>query len=113
MIYNFKKIIAISKYHLHKTQLQNAETELTNGRNELNQKEEEFLTNKAEAETNLQEAEEELNKAQDEILRIEKAIWYIQDRNDNIGYSNIFDAIKTMSNISKGVFPVIFIWLLY
>lgn len=90
-----------------KTQLQNAETELTNGRNELNQKEEEFLTNKAEAETNLQETEEELNKAQDEILRIEKAIWYIQDRNDNIGYSNIFDAIKTMSNISK-VFPVIF-----
>lgn len=90
-----------------KTQLQTAETELTNGKNELNQKEQEYLTNKAEAETKLQEAEQELNKAQDEISKIEKATWYIQDRNDNIGYSNIFDAIKTMSNISK-VFPVIF-----
>lgn len=90
-----------------KTQLQNAETELINGKNELNQKEQEYLANKAEAESSLQEAQQELNKAQDEISKMEKATWYIQDRNDNIGYSNIFDAIKTMSNISK-VFPVIF-----
>lgn len=60
-------------------------------------------------EYNIQKAdvELELNNAKDELSKIEKATWYIQDRNDNIGYSNIFDAIKTMSNISK-VFPVIF-----
>lgn len=38
---------------------------------------------------------------------IEKPTWYVQERTDNLGYSNIFDAIKTMSNISK-LFPVIF-----
>ena len=42
-----------------------------------------------------------------EISKIEKCKWYIQDRLDNSGYNNIFDAIKTMSNISK-MFPVIF-----
>jgi putative ABC transport system permease protein len=42
-----------------------------------------------------------------EKKKIEKCKWYIQDRTDNTGYTNIFDAIKTMSNISK-MFPVIF-----
>lgn len=33
--------------------------------------------------------------------------WYIRDRKDNTGYTNIIDAIKTITNISK-LFPVIF-----
>lgn len=55
----------------------------------------------------MQEAQEELNKAKEDVKKIEKGKWYIQDRLDNTGYTNIFDAIKTMSNISK-IFPVIF-----
>lgn len=55
----------------------------------------------------MQEAQEELNKAKEDVKKIEKGKWYIQDRTDNTGYINIFDAIKTMSNISK-IFPVIF-----
>ncbi|MFR2570841.1 MAG: FtsX-like permease family protein [Clostridia bacterium] len=42
-----------------------------------------------------------------EAINIEKPTWKISDRMDNVGYSNIFDAIKTMSNISK-LFPIIF-----
>lgn len=38
---------------------------------------------------------------------IEKDNWYVNTRKDNIGYTNIIDAIKTMTNISK-LFPVIF-----
>lgn len=50
----------------------------------------------------------EIEKIQKENLKkIEKGKWYIQDRLDNTGYTNIFDAIKTMSNISK-IFPAIF-----
>ena len=33
--------------------------------------------------------------------QIEKATWYIQDRFDNLGYANIFDAIKTVSFLLK------------
>lgn len=90
-----------------KTELQNSEITLNNNKTELNQKEQEYLDRKAEAEEKLQDAQNKINEAKDEISKMEKATWYIQDRNDNIGYSNIFDAIKTMSNISK-VFPVIF-----
>lgn len=42
-----------------------------------------------------------------EAINIEKPTWKTSDRMDNVGYSNIFDAIKTMSNISK-LFPIIF-----
>ncbi len=46
-------------------------------------------------------------KEERQTSKMGKVTWYIQDRTNNIGYSDIFDAIKTMSNISK-VFPVIF-----
>ena len=62
---------------------------------------------KAEAEEKLADAQSKIDDARADITKIEKAKWYIQDRTDNTGYSNIFDAIKTMKNISK-IFPVIF-----
>ena len=49
----------------------------------------------------------EMNLANENVVKIEKPTWYVQERADNLGYSNIFDAIKTMSNISK-LFPIIF-----
>lgn len=48
-----------------------------------------------------------MDKAKEDVKKIEKGKWYIQDRLDNTGYTSIFDAIKTMSNISK-IFPIIF-----
>lgn len=53
------------------------------------------------------EIEGKFSDGQNEIKNIEKCKWYIQDRLDNSGYTNIFDATKTMSNISK-IFPIIF-----
>ena len=67
----------------------------------------EYENSKIEAEEKLAEAQQKLNSAREDIKKIEKCKWYIQDRTDNTGYTNIFDAIKTMSNISK-MFPVIF-----
>lgn len=90
-----------------KAQIQSAKQDLENGKVELAEKEQELLDKKQEAEKELQNAQNQINDAKDEISQIEKATWYIQDRMDNTGYSNIFDAIKTMSNIST-VFPVIF-----
>ena len=67
----------------------------------------EFEKSKKEANTKIQEAQDKLNDAKADVKKIEKGKWYVQDRLDNTGYNNIFDAIKTMSNISK-MFPVIF-----
>lgn len=90
-----------------KLEIQNGRQELEDAKNEIQTKELEYQDAKKEVEEKLQEAQIELNDAKDEIGKIEKAKWYIQDRLDNTGYTNVFDAIQTMSNISK-MFPVIF-----
>ena len=90
-----------------KKEIQTNKTKLENGKAELATKESEFETGKAEAQTKLDDAQKQINEARDKVSQIEKATWYVQDRFDNLGYANIFDAIKTMSNISK-LFPIIF-----
>jgi efflux ABC transporter, permease protein len=81
--------------------------EIEEGKAKLDENKKEYENSKIEAEEKLAEAQQKLNSAREDIKKIEKCKWYIQDRTDNTGYTNIFDAIKTMSNISK-MFPVIF-----
>lgn len=81
--------------------------EIEKGKAKLDENKKEYENSKIEAEEKLAEAQQKLNNAREDIKKIEKCKWYIQDRTDNTGYTNIFDAIKTMSNISK-MFPVIF-----
>mgnify|MGYP001026728107 CR=1 FL=1 len=102
-----EKTNAYNKIKKARADIKSGKEKLQKSKTELEEKEEEFIKNKNEAENKLNEAQEKLNDAEDEIGKIEKAKWYVQDRLDNSGYSNIFDAIKTMSNISK-MFPVIF-----
>ena len=90
-----------------KAKIASGKEQLEKGKTELAEKESEFETSKAEAEEKLNNAQKEINDARDKVGKIEKATWYVQERTDNLGYSNIFDAIKTMSNISK-LFPIIF-----
>lgn len=102
-----EKTNAYNKIKKARADIKSGKEKLQKSKTELEEKEEEFIKNKNEAENKLNKAQEKLNDAEDEIGKIEKAKWYVQDRLDNSGYSNIFDAIKTMSNISK-MFPVIF-----
>lgn len=90
-----------------KAQISANRKKIANAKTELQDKEQEFINSKKEAEEKLQNAQNDINDARDEIKKIEMAKWYIQDRKSNSGYTNIFDAIETMSNISK-MFPVIF-----
>lgn len=90
-----------------KSQIASGKSQLNTAKAELSEKEKEYEDGKNEAIQKLDDAQKELDDAREEITKIEKAKWYIQDRLDNTGYTNIFDAIKTMSNISK-IFPVIF-----
>jgi len=98
---------AYNKIATAKAEIASGKKQIETGKAELSEKQQEFENSKAEAYTKLEEAQTEINNSRDKISQIEKATWYIKDRYDNIGYSNIFDAIKTMSNISK-LFPIIF-----
>ncbi len=88
-------------------EIENGKTKIEKAKKELADKEKEYNEKRAEAEQKLKDAQYEIDNARKDVEKIEKAKWYIQDRTDNTGYTNIFDAIKTMKNISK-IFPVIF-----
>lgn len=88
-------------------EIENGRKKIKDARKELEENEQEYNDKKAEAEEKLVDAQSKIDDARADVAKIEKAKWYIQDRTDNTGYSNIFDAIKTMKNISK-IFPVIF-----
>ena len=87
--------------------ISNARKELEEARQELAINEIDFQDGKKEAETELNDAQIKLNDAKEDINAIEKAKWYVRSRKDNTGYSNMIDAIKTLTNIAK-MFPLIF-----
>ena len=96
-----------SKIKTAKAEIESNKNKLNESKETLEQKRKEYENGKKEADEKLSEAQVKLDDAKEEIKKIEKCKWYIQDRLDNTGYNNIFDAIKTMSNISK-MFPIIF-----
>lgn len=98
---------AETKFEQARTEIANSKAEIRKAKSKLSSSKAEFEDKKQEAQDKLDEAQAKIDDAKNEISKIEKCKWYIQDRLDNSGYNNIFDAIKTMSNISK-MFPVIF-----
>lgn len=98
---------AEAKFEQARTEIANNKAEIRKAKSKLSSSKAEFNDKKQEAQDKLDEAQAKIDDAKNEISKIEKCKWYIQDRLDNSGYNNIFDAIKTMSNISK-MFPVIF-----
>lgn len=98
---------AEAKFEQARTEIANNKAEIRKAKSKLSSSKAEFNDKKQEAQDKLDEAQSKIDDAKNEISKIEKCKWYIQDRLDNSGYNNIFDAIKTMSNISK-MFPVIF-----
>ena len=96
-----------AKFEEAQAEIASNKTEIRKGKNDLSKNKEEFESKKQEAEDKLNEAQAKIDDAKEEINKIEKCKWYIQNRLDNSGYNNIFDAIKTMSNIAR-LFPAIF-----
>ena len=96
-----------AKFEEAQAEIASNKTEIRKGKNELSKNKEEFESKKQEAEDKLNEAQAKIDDAKEEINKIEKCKWYIQNRLDNSGYNNIFDAIKTISNIAR-LFPAIF-----
>ena len=101
------KKTAYKKISDGRAEIEDGKQQIQEAKQEIEKNEQEFQEKKAEAEQELNDAQAKIDEARQDVTKIEKAKWYIQDRFDNTGYSNIFDAIQTISNISK-MFPVIF-----
>ena len=101
------KTESATKFEEARAQISANKAKVKNARNTLAENKKDFEVQKQEAQDKLNEAQAKIDDAKEDIKKIEKCKWYIQDRLDNAGYNNIFDAIKTMSNIAK-LFPVIF-----
>lgn len=98
---------AQAKFEQAKLEIAKSKSEINTAKSKLSESKKDFESQKQEAQDKLYEAQSKINDAKEEIQKIDKCKWYIQDRLDNVGYTNIFDAIKTMSNIAK-MFPIIF-----
>ena len=98
---------ANTEFEKARKEIEGGKKELSKGKIALAKNEKKYLEEKANSENKLQEAQDKINDARDDVNKIEKAKWYINKRQDNLGYSNVKDAITTMSNIAK-YFPSIF-----
>ncbi len=89
------------------TQIANARKELEASKQEIQDAEAELETKRAEFNTKIQEAEGKLIDAREKVSEIEKAEWYILDRQQNAGYSSYIQDTESIENLSI-VFPIVF-----
>ena len=89
------------------TQIANARKELEASKQEIQNAEAELETSRAEFNTKIQEAEGKLIDAREKVSEIEKAEWYILDRQQNAGYSSYIQDTESIENLSI-VFPIVF-----
>ena len=89
------------------SQIADAKEELESSKKEIADAEAELETSKAEFNTKIEEAEGKLIDAKEQVAEIEKAEWYILDRQQNTGYASFIQDTKSVENISI-VFPIVF-----
>ena len=53
-------------------------------------------------------AKKKINEAKEELKEVEEPVWYLLDRNDNLGYNEFYNDASTVEKIS-GLFPLFFI----
>ena len=88
-------------------QIASARAELESSRSEIASAEAELETSRAEFNSKIEEAEGKLIDAREKVSEIEKAEWYILDRQQNAGYSSYIQDTESIENLSI-VFPIVF-----
>ncbi len=88
-------------------QIANARKELEASKQEIAEAEAELENSRTEFNTKIQEAEGKLIDAREKVSEIEKAEWYILDRQQNAGYSSYIQDTESIENLSV-VFPIVF-----
>ena len=88
-------------------QITKAKKELEDSKQEIAEAEAELEKARAEFDSKIEEAEGKLIDAKEKVSEIEKAEWYILDREQNVGYSSYMQDTESIENISV-VFPIVF-----
>ena len=88
-------------------QIASARAELESSRSEIASAEAELETSRTEFNSKIEEAEGKLIDAREKVSEIEKAEWYILDRQQNAGYSSYIQDTESIENLSI-VFPIVF-----
>ena len=88
-------------------QITNAKKELEASKQEIENAEAELETSRAKFNTKIQEAEGKLIDAREKVSEIERAEWYILDRQQNAGYNSYIQDTQSIENLSV-VFPIVF-----
>ena len=88
-------------------QIASAKKELETSKKEIENAEADLETARTEFNTKIQEAEGKLIDAREKVSEIEKAEWYILDRQQNAGYSSYMQDTESIENLSV-VFPIVF-----
>ena len=88
-------------------QIASAKKELETSKKEIENAEADLETARTEFNTKIQEAEGKLIDAREKVSEIEKAEWYILDRQQNAGYSSYIQDTESIENLSV-VFPIVF-----
>ena len=89
------------------SQIADAKEELEKSKKEIADAEAELETSKSEFNTKIEEAEGKLIDAKEQVAEIEKAQWYILDRQQNTGYASFIQDTESIENLSI-VFPIVF-----
>lgn len=84
-----------------------AKAELDDGEREYAEGLTEYEEARAKAEVEFADAEQELSNAEADIAALEMPVWYIFDRNDNLGYASFDSNAAKVAAIAK-IFPVFF-----
>ena len=96
-----------------------AETEIIASKEEILRNEQildqgylEYQQGVTELEEKTEEANQEISKAKQELDDIEKPVWYLLNRTNNVGYVNYKEDATKVAAIAK-IFPVFFIIIVY
>lgn len=81
---------------------------IKSGSEKFRESREKLDTEKKAVQLQISEAEEKLNEAEQKISKLENGKWYVYDRDDNPGYSGLYEDSTRVDEISK-VFPVFFL----
>ncbi|MFA5523270.1 MAG: FtsX-like permease family protein [Tissierellales bacterium] len=102
-----EKLNLIDKEREGLLEIENAREELEKGKQDLVEGEEEYINAKEKAEKELKDAWEKIQDGERELNKIEKAKWYVLDRNSHYSYVDYGGAADRIDAISR-VFPVFF-----
>jgi len=97
-----------TEYNKSKNALDDAYQQLLKAENDYSLGEKEYKENYNLYLQKIAEAEEEINDAIQEVEQLEKPVWYLMNREDNTGYTTLYDSATKIDSIAA-VFPLFFI----